>query len=67
MWKVVRNVKVDRSTTFAFTRSISYIAFILFTRVKFKSYATEEMHFYVKSKSAGGRRSTIVVHPCPLM
>ena len=34
------NVKVERGSTFAFTRDLSYIVAILFRRVKFKCVPT---------------------------
>ena len=34
------NVKVERGSTFTFTRDLSYIVSILFTRVKFKCVRT---------------------------
>ena len=37
------NVKVERGSTFAFTFGLSYIASILFTRVKLKSFRMEKL------------------------
>ena len=47
--RLLVNGKVDRGSTFTFTRDPPYIACILFTRVKFsayapKNYATVEIH-----------------------
>ena len=37
------NVKVEPRSTFTFTRGLSYIASILFTRVKFSRVRTEKL------------------------
>ena len=43
------NVKVERGSTFTFTRGLSCIAFILFTRVKFPC-VTVEIHLQSRKK-----------------
>ena len=54
------NVKVERGSTFTFTRDFSYIVSILFTHVKpvkslrpyaRKNYATVEIHLYAKAQA----------------
>ena len=40
------NVKVERGSTFAFTRDLRYIASISFTRVKFTYVSTLKLRSY---------------------
>ena len=42
----VINVKVERGSTFAFTRDLPYIASISFTRVKFTYVSTLKLRSY---------------------